>query len=414
MTRSALRFPVLICAWALIAMLVASCGRLTQPPDPPAVVKKQNTSQPIVKPEQPDLPRTDTDIPKVPLDSPKVSPDVPKVQPDLPKTQPDVPRPSADFAALLKQGREARQAKKYAEAIRAFEMALQLTPGDALATRELTEVREILNADSEEKKKLAAYLERLNAGQAALKAQRYPDAIQNFQGALQLIPADPAATAALRDTNYAQNMAQGRQAVRDKKYADAVKAFEAALVVVPGDNAAQTELRQAQAALSAPTAEFNKYMKDGNALVQQKKYGEAVKTFELALKIKPDDATATTALQQARTAMAELSAKQAGYEKSMNEGQAALKARRFVDAVKGFEQALKDKPGDAAAQAALRQAQSGANDQAAYEKYMKDGEAALKAKKYPDAVRFFEAALKANPGDKAAADDLKKARDAKK
>jgi tetratricopeptide (TPR) repeat protein len=326
------------------------------------------------------------------------------------------------FAQHMADGEQAMRGKKFAEAVKAFEAALLLKPGDREAATELKQAQGALGTLSD--RQLAEYEKHMKEGQTALQQKKYADAVKDFEAALKIKPGDVLAAASLQqakagisDTTaklaeYEKNMKEGQAALKAKKYAEAVREFEQALQAKPGDQAATQALRQAQQAL-ADMKDYDKHMKDGQTAMQQKKYADAVKDFEQALKAKPNDQAAMTALQQAKL-LADGSGKQAEYEKNMKEGQAALKANKFADAAKEFEQALKSKPGDPAAMLALKQAQQGMAGQKEYDKYMKDGQAAMRAKKYADAVKAFEAALRVNPGDKQAAAELKKAKAALK
>ena len=108
-----------------------------------------------------------------------------------------------------------------------------------------------------------------------------------------------------------------------------------------------TRIHRALAQAERTTAEYDRHMKQGNSAVQQKKFLDAAKDFEAALKVKPGDSAATTALTQVKTMLADASPtptpRQAEFEKSMRDGQTALKGRKFDLAVREFEQALKSR-----------------------------------------------------------------------
>jgi len=202
---------------------------------------------------------------------------------------------------------------------------------------------------------------------------------------------------------FEQHLANGQAALKDKKFAEAVKEFENALKAQPDDPAAAAALKQAQAALAVAVetakADYDKHMKDGQAALKDKKYADAVKGFEDALKAIPDDAAAAAALKQAQ---------KGDYDQHMRDGQAALKAKKYPDAIKEFGDALKAIPNDMTAAAALKQAQAAVKP--AYDKHIKAGQTALTNKKYADAVNEFEEALQLMPNDPAALSHLKLAK----
>src|SRR5262249_11145712 len=103
------------------------------------------------------------------------------------------------------------------------------------------------------------------------------------------------------------------------------------------------------------------------------------------------------------------------YQKWMKAGDDALKGKKYAEAVKAYDSALQNKPGDARAIAGKKQAQKALDDgkkpkpdpkgeeakkrEAAYKAWMKQGDDAVKAKKYADAVKAYDNALKNKPGD---------------
>jgi len=112
---------------------------------------------------------------------------------------------------------------------------------------------------------------------------------------------EPKKDPAPANADYTKHMKAGNMDVQQKKYADAVKEFEAALQIMPGDAAATAALKQAKAHVAEQaTADFNKHMKNGQADMQAKKYPEAVKEFEAALAIRPADKDAKAQLDQAK------------------------------------------------------------------------------------------------------------------
>lgn len=192
-----------------------------------------------------------------------------------------------------------------------------------------------------------------NAGKAALEKKHYPEAIRYLAIAVRL-SADPDTVESLHEARYQQRRAEGRDAVREKRLADAVNAYTAALAEKPGDKIAQTELDNASAELDTL---FANHMKDGNQAIKQKKYALALKEFDAALSLKPSDGQALAGRKEAQNASDP--ARKAAYEMHMKAGQASMNRKKIGDAIAEFEAALREMPGDKAAQAALSKARGG-------------------------------------------------------
>lgn len=153
-------------------------------------------------------------------------------------------------------------------------------------------------------------------------------------------------------------------------------------------------------------------MNEGNAALAAKKYPDAVKSFTDATKLMPADASAAKALQNANQLWAAskgppppTAAQQAEFNKQMQAGAAFDKQKKWDDARKAYDAALKQIPKDAKA--------TGAVNKASYHISMDNGNRFLTARQFPNAVREFEAALKLFPNDPDATAGLKKAKDAK-
>ncbi len=120
----------------------------------------------------------------------------------------------------------------------------------------------------------------------------------------------------------------------------------------------------------------------------------------------PNDAAAKASLQRAQkaldTAKPATPAIPAEYVRQMQSGAALDKQQRYADAVKAYNAALKALPNDAKASNAL-----------GFSQHMADGIKLFTTRKFPDAAKEFEAALGVSPDDATAKALLKRAKDGK-
>src|SRR5262249_40568734 len=158
---------------------------------------------------------------------------------------------------------------------------------------------------------------------------------------------------------------------------------------------------------------YQKWMKEGDAALSAKKFAEAAKAYDEALKQKPGDPAATKGKKAALDGMkpppkppvkpADPKGKQAkeDYDLAMSAARAAMKNKNYQGAVNAYAEALRKMPGDktAAAEKAEAEKQLAA---VAYQNWMKQGDAALAAKKFAEAAKAYDEALKIKPGDPAA------------
>jgi tetratricopeptide (TPR) repeat protein len=398
----------------------------------------------------------------------------------LAKDKSDEDRRRAGFTRFMEEGKAAMSAKQYAAAVRAFQQALHLLPDDETAGSSLNEAQTALAADEAQKQKLADYQTHMNAGQAAAVAGRYADALREYLAALRLMPNDAAALegqrlaerrlAAIQDENqrkadFSRLLDQAGAALRNQRYQDAIDSYNAALKIFRDDPAAKRGLAEAQQALNNWNVEVARQITLGTAAMRSGRFVDAVLAFREALRLAPTSAVAARGLQDAQAALATTQANQGNYLQFMSQGAAALRALRFADAIQAYTGALQLLPNDPDALQGLANARAGIAQvpnpglvlpdavdfqrelrcglddlnrqrfreairhfkralqlqpdspqaarglrQARYGDAMADGRAALQARRYADAVRSFEEALVQMPGDPAATANLRQAR----
>jgi tetratricopeptide (TPR) repeat protein len=345
-------------------------------------------------------------------------------------------KPQEEVQRLLAQGREAMASKQYAAALRAFDSACQVAPRDAEATKGRTEAQDALERDETEKKKLADYQLHMKAGQVAMMAQRYQDAIREYLAAQQVIPGDFAAVLAQRQAEnliaavqnqdkrramYTDLMERARTALREKRYDQATDALATALQLFPGDADATKALREVKQALAVAKADYNRFMTQGNIALAAQRLEEAVRNFQEASRALPGDPLAAKAQGEAEQALANVQAGQGAYLRYMTQGAVALQAKRYADALVAYTEALRLVPNDPTAVQGLQEARQALQDvkatadlaaqnRAQYDKQMRLAANAMTAHLWLDAIRAYTAALQAVPDDPTATAGLHKAK----
>ena len=157
------------------------------------------------------------------------------------------------YEAALKAGKQAVLTKKYDDAIKAFEKALQLVPDDKEANAQLIQVKK-LKADATApppskqpdppQKMTPAQL--LSQASALQKQQKWDAALTLYRQALAQNPNDQAAKAGVTQCDFQVNLEAGRMALGKKDKEAAIKAFEAALKLAPGHVETQKLLKQSR------------------------------------------------------------------------------------------------------------------------------------------------------------------------
>jgi tetratricopeptide (TPR) repeat protein len=263
-----------------------------------------------------------------------------------------------EFQRLMTQGQGAAAGKRYDEAVKAYSAALQHQPGDAAATKALTEATQALVASkapspppqptpvpsvktpppaspgSQPKQELAA----------KPPVQTPPAPVPAPP------PMPPQPTPGQQPAPPAAKTGTPAKSVPPAKAEPQPKSPQIAPTVPPTTTPMppQTQPGQPPAPLPVdPRAEYAKQMQAAAAFEKQQKYAEAIRAYKQALVFLPKDPRATLALRNAE------------FTQHMVEGRKALAAKRFADAAREFEEALKLVPNNPEATKALKQAQEG-------------------------------------------------------
>lgn len=348
------------------------------------------------------------------------------------------------YQALLKAGQNALAAKQYDAAVRAFSDASALMPGDKAgldllrqAEKARTEAKTAadlaLKQQQAEKERAERVRQLLATGQAALKMSNFDAAAKAFAEAQKLAPKDADVTRALQDLDQARRAAdtarktaervqqlvqQAQKALKAGQLDAAGKALGEASKLAPKDAAVVRTLQELDQARRAADAEADKMkraaaykdaLSEGEKALAGKRYDEAIKAFNAALKLMPGDPAAARALKDATQAWdaakktpPPTKAKEE-YQKQLQSAQSLEKQQKYAEAVKAYDEALKLFPKDGKA-----------TDGRKYANHMADGHQQLSAKQFKEAIREFEAALQVRPNDPPAASALKKAKAGKK
>src|SRR5262249_46396644 len=381
-----------------------------------------------------------------------------------------------NFQRLLDSGKANLANKQFDAAKLALTQALVLKPGDPDATTSLQAVDKALStvkldagAKEAAEKKAAAYQKFMDEGRLALSTKRVDDAIRAFSAAQKLVPGDKASQGFLLDAQKAKQDADAAAALAAKKQAEevkraaalqkaltdgraalaaknldaAAKAFNTAQTLAPGNPdvaRALADLKQAQQAVQADAAlqqkrlaDFNQFVKQGQAALTAKRFAEAQQAYSAALKLFPSDAIAQRGLRDAERALNAAQNDQkrlSDYTQFIKQAQAAMQGKRYAEAQQAYSAALKLFPTDPTAQRGLQDAtraltpisppkgdspkidppkkDSGKIDPpkvdplAQYQKAMQNGAAFDKQQKFLEAMRAYEEALKYRPKDQQA------------
>lgn len=205
------------------------------------------------------------------------------------------------YQAAMAAAHDALKSGKYDAAIAEAKVALTNEPGDAEATRLEADAQAQARAVADAAARRRNYTAAMTAGHAAYSKRQYSQAVSDADTALANAPGDAQATqlkndaqgqldaaaaAQARQQQYQSAMTAGNSALAAGKYADALQQAKTALTGRPGDAAAAKLENDAQAGL------YHSYIAAGNADLAKGNYQEALQYAKAAAGINQDDPAA--------------------------------------------------------------------------------------------------------------------------
>lgn len=355
------------------------------------------------------------------------------------------------FNEKISLGDRLMQSEKYAEAVLQYESALEVYPNNSAAKSKYLDAK---NKKEAYDTKITEF-DRLNTqGQEFTLRKKYAEAISAYEQALQLFPKDKEIPGKINQLqtlknisdNYNEKINEADALYEDGYYSQAKEAYQSALLVIPDDSYALgmidriTEIvnspdykkiqndiakaklekqRQEEERLAAAEAEKQRkaqvqnLINAGNQQLTDKKYAEAENSFNQVLALDPNNAVAIAKLEIIAGFYEEIQRqKMANYNNAMFAGDLAMDKNNFAEAVKQYNIALTYKTGDAEATQKLALARQNEETRVKaledeYNNYITQADAQYTSKNYDKAIEFYTKAVNVNTGNPYPANKIK-------
>jgi len=308
-----------------------------------------------------------------------------------------------------------RTAKKYPEAITGYQSALAIKPAETYPQEKITEINGIL---AQQKALQESYDKTIASADKAFGEKKYSDALTAYQAALGLKPAEKYPQGKITEINgilgqqktlqdnYDKSIAAADKAFGDKKYNDALAAYQQALTVIPGETYPQgkiTEINGILAAEKATQDNYDKAIASADKDLAAKKYPEAIIGYQAALAIKSGESYPQQKITEINTILDQQKALQANYEKAIAGADKAFGEKSYAVALTGYQTALGLKPAETYPQGKITEINTILGRQKTlqdnYDIAVASADKDLAAKKYPEAITGYQSALTIKPGE---------------
>nr|WP_319266969.1 hypothetical protein [uncultured Draconibacterium sp.] len=238
----------------------------------------------------------------------------------------------------------------YDRALTSFENALSFKPGDIRATRRIEET----------KKEMKDILNRMEfdkfiaAADKAYKREEYPEALSNYEQALELIPDEPRTKKRVEEISqilYAQNsfnefVSQADKQFDAQSYANAKTLYEKANGLKSGDKHVEERIQQINEIIAQQGVDeqYAQIIGQADNMLAMKNYEDAQAKYNEALGIKPREQYPKEKLDEIASTLTELARLDREYKDLIAEGDRLFERKDYANSKTTFAEAAKLKP----------------------------------------------------------------------
>jgi len=320
-----------------------------------------------------------------------------------------------EFAKQVKEAEDAFNKGALENALDGFKKALELKPGDKATIARMDEIKKMIS--EAEKTKNLTFEDLILKGEEAFKAGDYPKSKRFFEQAVELDPSSKYSRdrlAAIRQkytdpadvARFSEAMNRGEQELQNNQYDKARQWFEVALSVQPDSRAVKEKIAESdrrKAVAQANKAQYEKLVKDADALLKSEKRTEARVIYQQASELLPSEPVAHQRIQEIDNFLNAKKAQQDSFQKAIDEGDQYYINRNFTLAKLKYQEALKIKP-DARYPKEMhgkaQQAESMAsNDKERYDQTILTADALFKEGKLDEALNAYQSAQSIQPAE---------------
>lgn len=351
---------------------------------------------------------------------------------EIKKLLDDQKKQEEEFNKFVNSGDDAMTSEKYDDAISNYESALKIKQDAGVQTKldnakkAKEDAEKAAEAEAEKEEK---YNNLIAEADKLFDDGKYEESKAKYQEALGVKPGEKKPTDQIKkideilekqrkeqaeaeqlEKDYEAAMNAGNQFFNDGKWDQAISKYEEALKLKPDEKEPKDQIEAAKANKekeaneAAQNEQYDKFMKEGDALKDQKKYEEAIEKYKEAQGIKPGESEPKEKIAECGKLMAEekeAADNEKKYQDLMAAGNDAEGKEKFADALSKYEEALTVKPGDAEAtqkveamKKKIADQEQAAADEEKFKSLVAEGDKAKGDKSYDQAIAKYEEALK--------------------
>ncbi|MDO9257568.1 MAG: hypothetical protein Q7U54_18770, partial [Bacteroidales bacterium] len=287
------------------------------------------------------------------------------------------------------------------------------------------QIAEINRQVAAEKKLADDYQKAITDADIQLKAGKYDEARNLYSNAgalkpLETLPKDKIAEidgilAAIQLTgqNYSKSISDGDAAFAEKKYQQAIVSYNAALTLKPAEAYPKSQLEKINGLVATQTkldGDYTAVINSADKLFAAKKYEDAIIDFQKAQLLKPSEKYPLDKIAEAEKQIIEIKAIQESYNNAIANGDKLFTEKDYLNSLASFKNANSVKPGEVYPNQKITEIQTILDkDKAESQRYQEAIALADKLfndKKLTEALESYQRASKIKPAEKYPQDQI--------
>jgi tetratricopeptide (TPR) repeat protein len=332
------------------------------------------------------------------------------------------------FEAFMSEAKGLESQKNYAAAISKYEAALQVKPDEKEPKDKIAELQALIQENADQEKLDADYQQAMADGESYLNDGRLDEALTAFNIAMNLKPSEQLPKDKIAEIeklkaeqnaqqqleqDYAVAMELGENNASNGAYEDAIRAFERASSLKPNEQLPKDRIAAMRTAIEQSKAQaemdqkYKDAMKRGDDLMAQEDYLAAIEAFNEALSYKPNEKEPVEKAAEAeRLEKAKSSEADQQYEKILNVARKKMDGGDFDRAEELLDRAITLKPSDQRPKDMLEEIAELKKKEAEYTSLMAAADNLAGSKSYEEAKAKYEAASSVKPNEQLPKDKI--------
>lgn len=333
----------------------------------------------------------------------------------------------ARYIELISKAQGQESSNDYQNAVNTYKEALSVKPNEQLPKDRISELEALLNNEAAQKEIDDKYNALITDAEGLEASNKLQDAIGKYEEASAVKPAEQYPKDKIEalqnqlansekqeeiDRQYRVLIDQGDELVRQGKYLDAIQSYNEALALKPGEQEPVDKANKAEELarnLSEADQQYEKIITTAQKKLDEENYDRAIELLERAIKLKDDDERPKTMLETAKLLQKEKNE----YDALMASGDQLASNGKYEEAKNKYLEASRKRPSEtlppekiAEMDRILADLASEEQKLALYKEYMSMGDISLNAEDYEKALMMYQNALSAKPGDVPAQDKI--------